>query len=444
LLVASATAAVTREGEAPLVPLPPKLPITVTKKGYVAGTSNQLASGVGDVDGNRWFFDLGFDYHQQDPNVGFENRFVMHALFNDQSALMYSVNEAYLVRPFGLARLEVGRMLLDWSDVDDHWSFGKVNHRQNFNYFEPGREGLLGVMIKRTSNKRGARLHLFFSPLYAPELNPSLDIDKSAGTVTSNNPWAKPPAPTARLEGRDVPIFYDIDYPEISEVVFRSSGGVNVGWEDEHWEAGLYYLFKPENQISTAVEVSYNTGDDIVNADVTPQFYYHHVYGGNLRWRNRDVTIYASAIAVRPNEYPDVSLEAAQYTQLEMEKRREDYVGGGIARSNGRWGTGFDYVARLSPFDRAEDILAEDPRWNQAVHGWGRYKFTDSFEVSGDAKYDMLTTDRLFMFKVVYYPLTMLALTAGVNMIGTPNDGKSYWGPFKNNDSVYSGLRYLF
>jgi hypothetical protein len=56
----------------------------------------------------------------------------------------------------------------------------------------------------------------------------------------------------------------------------------------------------------------------------------------------------------------------------------------------------------------------------------------------------MLTTDRLFMFKVVYYPLTMLALTAGVNMIGTPNDGKSYWGPFKNNDSVYSGLRYLF
>ncbi len=410
--------------------------------GHVGGTSNQLAEGVGDVGGNRYFFDLHFDYHRH--RVGqLEKRFTFNFLYNDQNTPMYAVNEAYINHRWGRSELQVGRFLLDWSDVDDHWSFGKVNHRQNFNYFTPGREGLIGVVFKRRYSS-GLRFHFFATPVYAPELNPGLEIDKSKGTITSDNPWAKPPAATARLESRDVPIFYDVNYPDVSDVIFRPAGGLNVGWESEHWEAGLYYLRKPENQFSQTVEVSYSTGDDVVNAEVTPQFYYHDVYGGNLRWRNAGVTIYASAIAVRPNEFPNGDPVAVEYTQIEVEKRREDYVGGGIARETDRYGMGFDYVARLSPFNRDEDILAEDPRWNQALHGWLRYHLGSRYTVSADGKYDTLTTDRLTMFRVDYRPTSYLALNAGVNMIGTPANGRSYWSPYTNNDAVYAGLRYTY
>jgi hypothetical protein len=133
-----------------------------------------------------------------------------------------------------------------------------------------------------------------------------------------------------------------------------------------------------------------------------------------------------------------------QYTQIEVEKRREDYAGWGISKENDRYGVGFDYVARLSPFDKDEDILAEDPRWNQAVHSWFYYRLSRHYQVSADVKYDMLTTDRLMQLKASYFASRNSVLNVGVNMIGTPTDGASYWSPYTNNDSVYAAMRYLF
>lgn len=410
--------------------------------GYVGGRSNQISQGVGDVAGNRYWFDLNFDYHRHRPGI-WEKRFTVNALVNDRNSLMYSVNEAYLTNRWGRSEFQIGRAILDWSDVDDHWSYGKINHRQNFNYFEPGREGLVGLMYKHRFAS-GFRFHFFGTPVSIPELNPALDINKQSGTITSKNPWAKVPAATARISSSNVPIFYDVDYPNIGQAILRPAGGLNLGWENKHWEAGMYYMRKPENQISETVDVSYNSGDDVVNARVKPQFYYHDVYGGNLRWKNKDVTVYVSGIAVRPNTYPDGDNLAAQYTQIEMEKRREDYVGGGISQENDLVSMGFDYVARLSPFNRQNDILAEDPRWNQAVHGWVRYFINSHFQTSVDGKYDMLTTDRLFMAQATYYPTKAIGVNAGVNMIGTPKNGKSYWSPYTNNDAVYAGVRYLY
>jgi hypothetical protein len=37
-----------------------------------------------------------------------------------------------------------------------------------------------------------------------------------------------------------------------------------------------------------------------------------------------------------------------------------------------------------------------------------------------------------------------MLLTLGVNMIGTPNSGKSYWSTYTNNDAVFAGLRYIY
>lgn len=410
--------------------------------GSIGGVSNQLDAQVGDVEGNRYNFDLSFDYHRVRRNE-LERKLTVNALVNDQNTTMYSINEVYIANRWGRSEFKLGRAILDWSDVDAHWGFGKLNNRQNFTGFEPGQEGLIGLVFSRRYDN-GFRMHLFATPIYVPETNPSLIISKSEGTITSANPWAKPPAQTARIENRDIPIFYNVDYPEISEVVMKPSGGINLGWGNKYWDAGVYFVRKPENQISTTVDISYNPGDDVINAGITPQFYYHDIYGGNLRWKNKDVSIYVSAIAVRPNEFPVGDPLTTQYTQIEVEKRREDYVGGGISKENDRVGMGLDYVARLSPFNKEEDILAEDPRWNQAVHGWMRYRFNRFFQASADVKYDTLTTDRLVMVRASYFPVRDMVLNVGVNMIGSPADGNSYWSPYTNNDAVYAGLRYLF
>lgn len=134
--------------------------------GSVGAISNQVADGVGDVNGNRYNMDLSFDYHRQRPNE-VERRFTFNALVNDQSSAMYSVNEAYVTNRWGRSELQVGRFQLDWSDVDSHWGFGKVNNRQNFTGFDPGQEGLVGVVFKR-NYANGFRFHSFVTPLFVP------------------------------------------------------------------------------------------------------------------------------------------------------------------------------------------------------------------------------------------------------------------------------------
>jgi hypothetical protein len=78
------------------------------------------------------------------------------------------------------------------------------------------------------------------------------------------------------------------------------------------------------------------------------------------------------------------------------------------------------------------------------VNFFASRNFGTSFGLSGDLKYDMLTTDRLLMVRGIYNVTKELQLNAGVNMIGTPTNGKSYWSPYTNNDAIYGGLRYVF
>lgn len=410
--------------------------------GHIGGLSNELVSGVSDVKGNRYNFDLNFDYHRKAP-YEYEKRLTLNLLQNDQNALLYSINEAYIGNQWGRSEIYVGRYILDWSKIDQAWGFGKVNNRQNFDFFEPNQEGLIGVTFKRKYHS-GIRYELFTSFLYVPELNPPMEIDKENGTITSKSPWSNAPAETARIESRDVPINYNVDYPSVSEAVLRYSAGLKFGFETKHFDFNAFYMRKPENQFTPIVTFSYNSGDDEAKAFIDPQFYYHDLYGTNLNYNNKDLNIYFSAIAVRPNTFPDGSIEATQYTQIETEKRREDYLGGGISLENDKRAIGAGYVARLSPFDREDDILAQDPRWNQAVNTFFRYRFSREFQISGDGKYDTLTTDRLGQLKFSYLPARSMLLDLGVNVIGTSKDGKSYWSPYTNNDAVYARMRYVF
>ena len=423
-----------------------------TIQGHIGGMSNQINRSVGDVPGNRYNGDLNFSYHS-DNHDELERKFNLSALINDQSLSMYSLQEAFVAKksvfrswdPVEKTGDEVkfGRQILAWSTVDHTWGFGKLNNRKNFDFFDPGQEGLIGLHYENRSTN-GFFWRAFGSGLYVPESNPSLDVNKSRNTITSRNPWANAPAASTNISGIETPIQYIVDYPKISEIIYRYTVGANAGWENKNWVIDGYIIRKPENQISTKVEVALAQDAKSVKAFIKPEVYYHDLYGGNLKYRNADLEMYVSGIAIRPNTYPDGNTTATTYTEIKTEKRREDYVGGGISRTNDRFGMGFNYVARLSPFDRTRDSLAQDPRWNQAVNAFVMRNFNEYFRLSADIKYDMLTTDRLFMLRAGYKVSKELLTTIGVNMIGTPNNGKSYWSPFTNNDALFAGLRYLF
>jgi hypothetical protein len=424
--------------------------------GHIGGLTNQINRDIGDVPGNRYNGDFNFTYFNYKTG-DLEQKFNFSALVNDQNLTMFSLQEAYvakdgLFRPWDSSekigdRMSFGRKILPWSSVDALWGLGKFNNRKNFDFFDPGQEGLVGIEYENRS-RNGFFWKAFGSPLYVPEMNPSLDINKSKKTITSRNPWANPPAASTQISdgGPFVPVNYIVEYPELAEVVFRYSVGATVGWENKFWVVDAFVMRKPENQISTKVNVKLNTPPEgtFVNAYIDPEFYYHDLYGGNLKYRNADLEMYVSGIAVRPNTYPDGNQEATDYTDIKTKKVREDYVGGGISKINDVYGMGFNYVARLSPFDRDRDSLAQDPRWNQALNGFLMRNFTQQFRLSADLKYDMLTTDRLVMLRANYNVSKEFLTTLGVNLIGTPDSGKSFWSPYTNNDSLFAGLRYIY
>lgn len=414
--------------------------------GHIGGTSNQFSEQVGNVPGNRYNFDLDFDYSKnvdtRDTNK-IERRFHISALNNDRGLTMYSLQEAYIGGNItSRDHIRFGRQVLSWSKADAAWGFGKINNRVNFDYFTPGQEGLIGLLYERRPES-GFRLRAFASPLYVPELNPSLDIDKKNKSISARHPWADTPASSAEVEGVMMQVQYEVDYPEISEVIYRYTAGLNLGWESEHWVFDNFFIRKPENTLTADVQINVDFSQSIVGAQIDPRFYYHDVYGSTLKYRNRDLEMYISGIAVRPNEFPDVD-ERVRYTEIKNQKRREDYVGGGISRSNDLYTIAFNYIARLSPFDRKKDDLALDPRWNQAVNFTAIRNFGRRYSVAADLKFDMLTTDRLFMLRGSYNVSKQLVMNIGVNMIGTPGDGKSFWSPYTNNDAIYGGLRYVF
>ena len=102
------------------------------------------------------------------------------------------------------------------------------------------------------------------------------------------------------------------------------------------------------------------------------------------------------------------------------------------------------YIARVSEFDTENDILVNYPRWNQAVHFSASKDFSRKIFVHLDYKYDMLTEDRLTMFRTSYSFGPSVVASFGVNVIGTNQSEESYWTKFENNDSVYSSLKYSF
>jgi len=412
-------------------------------KGSISFQSNEWVQDVGEVVGNKYFGEVNIDYHSN-KDGDFEKKFNLASRVNDKENLMFSVPEAYLRIRFGSNDMTFGRAVLPWSELDKEWGFGKLNNRINFDGFNPGQEGLTGVSFNHR-NANGFNVSLFGSVLYVPEMNPGTKIDPDKGTVTCDNPWCKAPSPTADVEGKNIPIYYNVNYPEISDVVFRYSLGGRIGYEDKQKSFHGFLMRKPENQMSTTAEVAYENANQRIYADVTPQFYYHDVAGAETKLKLSDRRVaYGSFFRISPNSNPDGNQPYIEYTGIKPNKKLEEYLGTGIGYETEKFKAKLNYIARTSEFDISNDTLVEYPRWNQAYNISLLAHVTRKLSMGFDYKYDMLTEDRLTMFNADYAVKQNMMISVGANMIGSSGNGESYWSDFVNNDTVYSSFKYTF
>ena len=416
-------------------------------KGSVLFQTNQWVDNVGEVVGNKYFGEVDLSYNS--TNTGsLDKKFEFKSRINDQEQLQFSLPETYVRLGFGENNeIFLGRKILPWNSLDSAWGFGKLNNRINFDGFEPGQEGLTGATVNFNFDS-GFKVSLFGTGIYIPELNPGTKINKDDGTIECQNAWCKAPDAGADTNQDGVPdkdIFYSVNMPDISDVVFRYAAGASFGFENENHRANVFGIRKPENNISLSVEVSFDASEDIVNADVTPQVFYHNVAGAEYALKAiRNVELYGSYLRINPDNKPDEVEPLIVYTGIKPNKKFEEYLGTGARYKNNNYAASLNYIARISEYDVSEDTLVEYPRWNQAVNLSISTKLSRKLALAFDYKYDMLTEDRLTMLKANYQFRPNMVISAGANVIGSDDSADSYWSDFVNNDTVYSSFKYIF
>lgn len=426
--------------------------------------SNQFADDIGEVTGNEYFGDFNIEYKSAtDSNT--KKNFELKSRMNNEEQLMYSIREANVEWNYSDSQIVLGRKNLNWSKADAAWGLGKVNNRVNFDFLEPGQEGLTGITYRKTVMKN-FDVSVFGSFVYIPELNPGMKIDKDNGTIECQNPWCSAFDSSAPIEGKDIPIFYNVNYPKIEEIVNRQSFGINFDYKrnldiealseksgdilaknnDIVARLNAFFMRKPENTLSVSAEIKYKVDEQLIYVDATPEVYYHDVSGGNISidLAKYDLSLTGSYISISPNVYPDGGQKYIEYTGIKPNKKKEEYLSSGITFDNGTLKIVSGYIARVSEFDTENSLLVEYPRWNQAINLAASAKLTRKLQLEFDYKFDMLTEDRITMFNSSYMLGPNIIAGLGFNIIGTAKGKDSFWSNFENNDSLFSSLKFRF
>ncbi|MCB9095487.1 MAG: hypothetical protein H6621_10505 [Halobacteriovoraceae bacterium] len=417
-------------------------------EGELSFRENDIADSIDEVEGNRHWFDFNFLYYYRKPFVDTEGRFDLSLRLNDVDYIMFSLKEAQLTHLGQNWELSYGFQIVDWVEIDRVWGLGKINNRTNFDFFRPGQEGLPGVRYKRKLSS-WFMFDIFASFLYIPELNPPLNIDADNGTITSKSPWAQVPATTANIEGVGVrQIFYDVNKPGAEDIIFQESYGINLRispYEDVHFTG--FYLRKPENSLTNTANVTLDPGDFSPIAKIEPEIFYHTLFGAQLAAIVfNDWKLYTSYYTSIPGDKPEDDPEIINNNigiGISVEKFREEYVGAGFEYHVEETMFGFSFLSRISDFEKTS-LLDKIPRWSQAINISGKWSFWEEFQAQFDFKYDTLTYDRLYMASIDWRPHRNWSIGTGFDIIGAPANGEGYWVVFRDNDSIFAHLKYLF
>ena len=155
-------------------------------------------------------------------------------------------------------------------------------------------EGLTGLHYTQELNK-SISVDIFFSYLYVPAMGAGIDIKD--GKVVSNAEWVRlPPEKTIVLD-QEVPIYYTMNRPANSDVVFQKSLGANLEYDWKGGAVSAYGIYKPESTLRS-------------NADATP-FLARGVLPVDHLIPHRALRAYAGQAAAAPNDGFEVAPAAA-------------------------------------------------------------------------------------------------------------------------------------
>jgi hypothetical protein len=373
------------------------------------------------------------------------------AFLSDRQSFTLESTNAFIATSSRLSpfhQISVGRRLYDWSAMDDEWKMGIWSPRFNWEPIRPEQIGLTGAFYTYQSKKW--RILGFASPISIPERG--FPVRQEEGRLTSAGPFYVAPPDRVVLQGREVPVRYDINYPSTDQLIMNPSVAMQVRYGEEMgvWAQGSYGI-KPIHQVDLAVSPKYFLQEDQVRVSVNPRILTHQLLTAEGGYRDRRFSIWASGSVERP------------FGEATPEDWITQPVGSTVILSAGIRGRMTDTIQlsfsgisidETTPEKRANDIqidLASRFMFRRALKMRGEWDAGRKVSYGAGWVMDVADRSSLVSMDLNFYPGFRDPGAKGgawlLNVGGDlffSNTSQGFLGQFLGNDRVRGGVAYAF
>lgn len=197
------------------------------------------------------------------------------------------------------SQIHIGRKTNIWSQVDERWNLGFFQPQFRWNSLSPESQGLTGFFWEKKTQDYS--FMFFGSPIFIPDQGPGYELKN--GQFESNNPWFQAPPQNILFQNQLLPIDYQIQNPNLSDVVFQTSFGLQLKYgKPSGFFADGALMYKPSHQVALGYKGVLVT--DHVKIDILPKTYYENLVSTDFGYKSDWGSVDLSVLYLRPNS-PD-------------------------------------------------------------------------------------------------------------------------------------------
>lgn len=362
--------------------------------------------------------------------------------------------------------LTIGRERRLWSRLDDQLSLGVWQPALRWDAMRPVSEGLTGLFFDLPVAKNWS-VSFLTSPLFIPDQGPNFRLRD--GAFESHNRWFRHPQSQLELMGASSNISYELEKPNVNDVIFQSSFAGALRFERKNFWSQASAAYMPANQMHLGLGAYQNLSLTDPNRQsvvrVYPKVYKHNIFTLEAGLKGEEQEGWVSFMTDRPQR-PEFSQKSeAGLGWEESELSNKNYVGASYLRKLPSFlGLGHNLQFTLmkgwknalpretsslmsqpvnSSFDRPfyENLAAVD--W---IVAWKKYS---RIHWEARLRYWQTVAPRSAWvsptFAWVDGPWTWIASADLLGSEGNDDDAlKSYFGQYRNNSRAQLGLSYVF
>lgn len=376
-------------------------------------------------------------------NHTFNHHFDLQArMSNSDSSYQVSLPQAYFSLKGEYGEFAIGRKFVDWSAGDSEWGLANTNAHEGINFINFKREGIFGVHY--STDRQGFNIDLLASFFHLPQVNPGLNYKNNNGEITAKSQWSRVPPKSVLIEGTEVPLYYDVEMPNLGDILLKHSFGMNGSYRWKSGQASVYGLYKPESNVRVLATSQYEQlGTDQVRVNVSPFVNHTWVYGTKFQQAFSSFHTVAGVDVIAPERKHAGSVFDVGSTKFAPKYVKRTYFHTSIKYTHDYFYTQLSYIKLIKGQGGADDYFSNDTLWYNALALKWKYMFSDSFSYQGSFRVDLEKADKMLTSEINYSMTNYLNVAMGVELIAA-NNNTSYWYPYRMNDTLYTSLTYTF